>query len=720
MNLSIGCTIALAISMTFLAVSFFGCVKINNSRTKKKSRTVKNNFLLTPFQILVAGVFLCIIAIFYPIYFSGYFSADSGIILIFKSFLLSVHNTMRVFILDGEFDIVKNFISDNGIWQGLGVVYTVYAAILYVAAPVLTAGFVLSFFKNINERIKYSFAAAKHIFYFSELNEKSVALAESIVESDEYKDEKVLIAFFDVYEANEEASTELVEAARKIGGLCFQKDIVNVKLKKAKKDSTRKFYFLGADEDENINQAIELIRLCREKSKKDKQYNSNATQFYVFSNTVESEVLLDAVDKGEMRVRRYDESRNLVIDTLREFSIFKPAVKNGKAINILIVGLGKYGKQLLKNICWLGQMPGYELTINVVDDVEKGWNELKGEVPELLEMSGKHSQNGGPCYTINTFLDVNVDSERLSEVISKMGTLTTVYVTLGDDELNIRTAMRIRRDLLRWEYELRRRIGKGAIDPKPVIGIPETDFKKQPEAQPLILAVVYSKLKTDIIRQNGIRSIDGKDYNIKFFGDIKSIYSIKTVEQVDIEEAAQNIHSHWAKSFEKKEKDTRFESFEYHRRSTIANYVYLSEKTKMQIEIGYTAEELAKYEHNRWCAYMRAEGFKKGEEKNLIAKTHPDLIPYDDLPKYKKDENQLFLNNENTIGKPNVGNKAKKSDRKNKSKNSDRKNKSDNSDRENKLKNSDRENKSKNSGQKDVAAPDKKEQNTNEEQGDSQ
>lgn len=40
---------------------------------------------------------------------------------------------------------------------------------------------------------------------------------------------KVLIAFFDVYDSREEMSTELIESAYKMGGLCFQKDITIMK-----------------------------------------------------------------------------------------------------------------------------------------------------------------------------------------------------------------------------------------------------------------------------------------------------------------------------------------------------------------------------------------------------------------------------------------------------------------------------------------------------------
>lgn len=43
------------------------------------------------------------------------------------------------------------------------------------------------------------------------------------------KHKKVLIAFFDVYDSREEMSTELIESAYKMGGLCFQKDITIMK-----------------------------------------------------------------------------------------------------------------------------------------------------------------------------------------------------------------------------------------------------------------------------------------------------------------------------------------------------------------------------------------------------------------------------------------------------------------------------------------------------------
>ena len=43
-------------------------------------------------------------------------------------------------------------------------------------------------------------------------------------------------------------------------------------------------------------------------------------------------------------------------------------------------------------------------------------------------------------------------------------------------------------------------------------------------------------------------------------------------------------------------------------------------------------------EHRRWNAYMRSEGYVYGNPRNNLAKTHHDLIHYDDLPEEEKDK----------------------------------------------------------------------------------
>ncbi len=53
---------------------------------------------------------------------------------------------------------------------------------------------------------------------------------------------------------------------------------------------------------------------------------------------------------------------------------------------------------------------------------------------------------------------------------------------------------------------------------------------------------------------------------------------------------------------------------------------------------GMTPEEL----HANWCAYRLNDGWVYGEVKDETAKTHPCLVPYDELPDEQRVKDSLF------------------------------------------------------------------------------
>lgn len=53
---------------------------------------------------------------------------------------------------------------------------------------------------------------------------------------------------------------------------------------------------------------------------------------------------------------------------------------------------------------------------------------------------------------------------------------------------------------------------------------------------------------------------------------------------------------------------------------------------------GATPEQL----HESWSAFKRDGGWVYGETKNETAKTHPCLVPYDELPEEQKHKDALF------------------------------------------------------------------------------
>ena len=47
--------------------------------------------------------------------------------------------------------------------------------------------------------------------------------------------------------------------------------------------------------------------------------------------------------------------------------------------------------------------------------------------------------------------------------------------------------------------------------------------------------------------------------------------------------------------------------------------------------------------HNSWVEAHRKMGWKYGEKRNQIEKTHPDIVPFEELPKDEKDKDAIFL-----------------------------------------------------------------------------
>lgn len=58
---------------------------------------------------------------------------------------------------------------------------------------------------------------------------------------------------------------------------------------------------------------------------------------------------------------------------------------------------------------------------------------------------------------------------------------------------------------------------------------------------------------------------------------------------------------------------------------------------KLPIELENLAEQLAKNVHEVWASGRVDEGWTYGEVRNDARKTHPCLVPYEQLPEREKD-----------------------------------------------------------------------------------
>ena len=58
---------------------------------------------------------------------------------------------------------------------------------------------------------------------------------------------------------------------------------------------------------------------------------------------------------------------------------------------------------------------------------------------------------------------------------------------------------------------------------------------------------------------------------------------------------------------------------------------------KLPIELGNLVEEMSKNVHEVWAETRIKQGWTYGKQRNDELKTHPCLVPYEDLPEEEKE-----------------------------------------------------------------------------------
>ncbi len=555
----------------------------------------RNQKILTPVNILIIGVFIASAFLLYPFCRERFFAEG------FTCTLLSIYHSLQLFVVGGSFDEMKEFVltQDESIRQP----YTQMVAAMYVLAPVLTFSFILSLFQNAISYVRYTFRFFKKIHVFSELSEKSLALAESIVHENRWS----TVVFADVFERDDEIRYELTERAAKLGAISFKKDILSIRFGIHCFGTPISFFIIGADESENVKQALGLVK------RYGKRRNTN---LYAFSTHADGEILLANTKCKRMRVRRISDVRSLVYHLLYQHGekLFEQAILCGdeKKITVVLAGLGAHGTEMLKGLAWFCQMEGYGVTIHAFEKNQDAESVLKAACPELMDRKN---------YDIQIHAGIDVATEEFIRLVRQLP-VTYAFVALGNDSDNIQTALTLR-----------------------------TLFYEQNENL-FIQAVVYDSEKVHALEKAA--NFQGEAYNISFVGDLKTSYSADVILNSKLEAAGLMQHISYLSAQEQNDKEivdektNEFWNYEYYYRSSVARMIHdkmrvfcnISGAEKMvENRTPEEREKLRKIEHSRWKAYMRGEGYIYGETRKDIAKRHHLLVPYETLSDAERRKN---------------------------------------------------------------------------------
>lgn len=509
----LGSTYGISVTVFALTLIVWALVMLKIIGKNKRKR------LFTPGRILFVGTFISAFAYFIPIY------AAKGIGSV-ATILNAFQHSFRIFALDGDF---MSFVAETAFPEGIKELCLSYGALLYAFAPILTFGFILTFFKNFFAHLKYKLFFWGKTHVFSELNEKTLSLAKSI-----QRNSKpyfgflpgALIVFTDIIEKKEELNLDLIEEASEIDAILFRKDLESVHFKR--KGSSRKvnFYLISGDEQEKIRHAESIIR----------NYDDVNTNLWIFSDSIRTELMLAKNETSGIKVKRVNDIQMLVYHNLDKYGknlfINSRDDENGeKVISVVIAGLGKYGTEMLKALVWYCQLKGYRLKINAFDTDIKARDKFVEKCPELMSLNKKYEE-GEAYYEIDIHSGIDIAVPEFEEKLTLIDDATYIFVCLGDDETNLSASAKIRSICERTEYK-----GNGR---KPDIEtvIYDTNVSSK-------LKVTREALEDSNAQKQGAVNFKNEAYSILMTGDLESFYSEDIVIDSELSKAGYAIHAHY-------------------------------------------------------------------------------------------------------------------------------------------------------------------------------
>ena len=566
------------------------------------------------------GISLCLLlAAGYLLYAPAFFSAYEFLAALFAGII----NLLQIVSLDADYltiyDAVVEHVS-NPFFRGaylvlLGVVHSLVPA----ASAVTACTFLVAFFSNL--QLFKAGRKSKELYIFSEVNEQSLHIAQSIKQ----QNEKVTVIF-----SNCPDRSAISELRQEYGYVTSEKRIEELEnLRKGRREIY--YYCLSAKQDENIDRALSLLaKLVKEGPEQQK-----SSHIFIFSEAMDVEAMLDSVDKGFVNIEVFRQSESAVLDLLDRHPLYEKA-ENG-LISLAVCGFDQVGQALVRAAAWCGQMDGYTLKIRVA-----GIGVARAKAEFFERYPGLASER----YDIR--IEDCTDEAALCRFLLTESSDAT-YIVVADDSDNGAISLGL---------HLRRLYGRlnGAEGRWPLIAV----YARGQDAHRMI-----ENLQTPEASVQKRRS-----YALIPFGGTDEVLDRQHFTSYALEGLAKNIHLVYESIFAESEIDVEkalanYNVFEVNKRSNRTNAMHIRYKLRM-LGLDYTTdpdkeevrledyltperlETLTCAEHDRWMAFLESEGWitasleevkayqasgiSAGRHNCPLLKMHPYICPFEELP----------------------------------------------------------------------------------------
>lgn len=298
--------------------------------------------------------------------------------------------------------------------------YGIYVTFLYVIGPISVAGATLSFFKGFGRFVYWVKSLFADSYVFSTVNERSLAVCKSIRE----RHRKALILF--AVDGDKDYDEGLTSRIEELGGIIVKQSAKDVKHGIGHK---RHYYLLDKDAQNNIDQGLAINDKYKDKKAAYEKvdlliYSAGEMPQIVFYNT-----------HHNVTIRLFREEEIIANDLVFNYPLYDGVV-DGK-LNVLLVGCGKIGYEILKKIIWSGYLgKKVQTKINVIDKNAKATEaRLRKECPALFN----------ECKIEVGFHDANINDDSFTQKLCQIGTPTYIVAALGDEKVNTEVCIYLRR-----------------------------------------------------------------------------------------------------------------------------------------------------------------------------------------------------------------------------------------------------------------------------------
>lgn len=605
----------------------------------------------------------------------------------FEKVLNSFVHSLQTFSMDEDYTVyisaTKKMASDLSGEKACFVMAAGGFAVLYEAlAPIVGGAFIFDILLDIFPSVKLWARkfTKKDIYIFSELNNKTLCIAENILK----EKKSANIIFTDVYcDEDDEEKNELINKAKSQSFICIKEDILA--LQKTCSCLTKKACIILADKKEadSIHTLCELSKMDAEilakrfgKDIRIYTFFTDDTYSFIYSNACK--ILGEKIKKDKKEnifIRRVNWKQEYIYYILQKYPLYNSIRNNIKdpelKLNVSILGAGVLGTSMFLNTTWCGQLSNVSLHINVADEgktEEKFLSSINLISPEIIKSSEEGNEilkicddNYAPPYFNFGYHYGDIFGLSVGDIkFSNGDTLLDsdyVFISLGSDNKNISMAEKVYREtylngkkptIVCVVYDesvgtcLEYMDGIVFVSVASAADTYESVFKEEN-----VLAKIYNKNYESLKEGNAENIIIAKkEYNLD--SDISRVIHLKyrAFSACRLSDVGDEISSYSDEALldeylkilkGEKEKIKLFDSVKFN--GDTKQYVESIESFKRSCE-GTVSANLRWLEHRRWNAFLRSKKYrftdsemdkdlskeKKEEKQHILMKTHHCLV----------------------------------------------------------------------------------------------